>query len=184
MSVRGYRLFETAIGDCAIAWEAGRVSGTSLPADAGREATAHRMRRHFPGFDEQAGPEWVERVIQRIQQLLREGHDDLADVPLDLDVVGEFNRRVYEFARRVPPGRTVTYGEIARALGEPGASRAVGQALGQNPFAPIVPCHRVLAAGAQSGGFSAGGGVATKLRMLQTEKARFTEEPGLFDEPF
>jgi methylated-DNA-[protein]-cysteine S-methyltransferase len=67
-------------------------------------------------------------------------------------------------------------------VGEPGAARAVGQALGRNPFAPIVPCHRVLAADGRSGGFSAQGGVATKLRMLQIEGARIGAEPGLFDQ--
>ncbi|MCL4185073.1 MAG: MGMT family protein, partial [Burkholderiaceae bacterium] len=60
-------------------------------------------------------------------------------------------------------------------------ARAVGRALGRNPFAPVVPCHRVLAAGGKSGGFSAEGGVATKLRMLQIEGARFGATPGLFD---
>lgn len=75
----------------------------------------------------------------------------------------------------------MTYGEIATQIGEPFAARAVGQALGHNPFAPVVPCHRILAANSGSGGFSAEGGVATKLRMLQVEKARFGAEPGLFD---
>ena len=79
------------------------------------------------------------------------------------------------------PGETMTYGEMARRLGEPGAARAVGQALGANPFAPVVPCHRILAAHSGGGGFSAPGGVATKLRMLQIEKARFGG-PGLFDD--
>jgi methylated-DNA-[protein]-cysteine S-methyltransferase len=80
----------------------------------------------------------------------------------------------------------MTYGEVATRLGEPSAARAVGQALGRNPFAPVVPCHRVLAAagpsgGYRPGGFSAGGGLATKLRMLQIEGARLGREPGLFD---
>lgn len=80
------------------------------------------------------------------------------------------------------PGETVTYGEIARRLSDPGAARAVGQALGSNPFAPVVPCHRVLAADGRAGGFSANGGVTTKLRLLLIEHARFNG-PGLFDDP-
>ncbi len=84
-------------------------------------------------------------------------------------------------ARAIPPGRTLTYGQIAAQLGEPGAARAVGQALGHNPFAPVVPCHRILAAGNRSGGFSAHGSTDTKLRMLEAEGARFGSQPGLFE---
>ena len=69
---------------------------------------------------------------------------------------------------------------MARELGEPHAARAVGKALGQNPFAPVVPCHRILAAWGRGGGFSATGGVDTKLKMLEIEKAQ-VNGPGLFD---
>jgi methylated-DNA-[protein]-cysteine S-methyltransferase len=94
--------------------------------------------------------------------------------------VPAFHRRVYEFARTIAPGRTMTYGEIAAHLGDPTAARAVGQALGANPFAIIVPCHRVLAAGGRAGGFSAPGGVDTKRRLLEIERARIGNEPQLF----
>jgi methylated-DNA-[protein]-cysteine S-methyltransferase len=106
---------------------------------------------------------------------------DLTHLVLDMDGVPPFHQRVYALARQIPPGETLTYGELARQLGEPGAARAVGQALGHNPFAPVVPCHRVLAADGRSGGFSANGGVSTKLRMLLIERARFNG-PGLFDD--
>jgi O-6-methylguanine DNA methyltransferase len=79
---------------------------------------------------------------------------------------------VYEIARAIPAGATASYGELAARLGSPGAARAVGQALGRNPFAIVVPCHRVLAAGSKVGGFSANGGVATKLRLLSIEAER------------
>jgi len=78
---------------------------------------------------------------------------------------------VYESARAVPPGSTVSYGQIAEKIGAPGSARAVGQALGRNPFAIVVPCHRVLAAGRKLGGFTAEGGTTTKLRMLAIEGA-------------
>jgi len=107
---------------------------------------------------------------------------DLSHLQLDMEGVPPFHQRVYALARRIPPGEIVTYGELARQLNELGAARAVGQALGANPFAPIVPCHRVLAANGQAGGFSAGGGVHTKLRLLLIERARFNG-PGLFDDP-
>jgi methylated-DNA-[protein]-cysteine S-methyltransferase len=95
--------------------------------------------------------------------------------------VPEFHRRVYELTRAIPPGQVLTYGEVAARLGEPGAARAVGQALGRNPFAPVIPCHRVLAAGGKPGGFSAEGGAVTKLRMLEIEGAPLGGGPGLFD---
>ena len=99
---------------------------------------------------------------------------------LDFDGIEPFHRRVYDISREILAGQTRTYGEIATEMGEPGASRAVGQALGANPFAVIVPCHRVLAAGGRSGGFSAGGGVSTKLRILLIERAQIGNEPSLF----
>ena len=92
-------------------------------------------------------------------------------IPLDMADVPDFNRRVYEVARTVPPGATITYGEIAARLGDPQDARAVGEAMGRNPFAIVVPCHRVVAANGKMGGFSAYGGVATKQRMLIIEGA-------------
>jgi len=110
----------------------------------------------------------VQQVIDRVVALLRGEATNLADVALDMEGVPEFNARVYAIARTIPAGATITYGEIAKRLGEADA-RDVGQAMGQNPFAPIVPCHRVVAAGGKTGGFSAKGGVATKLRLLAIE---------------
>ena len=87
----------------------------------------------------------------------------------------------YEVARTIPPGATLSYGDIAARLGAPGEARAVGQALGQNPFPLVVPCHRVLAAGGKVGGSSANGGIATKLRLLSIEGARTSSAPTLFE---
>ena len=111
--------------------------------------------------------------------LLGGARPDLTSVPLDLSGVPEFHRRAYEVARTIPPGRTLTYGDIAHRLGQPGSAQAVGQAMGHNPFPIIVPCHRVLAAGGKDGGFSARGGVGTKRRMLVIEGA-LADEPTLF----
>lgn len=90
-------------------------------------------------------------------------------------------RRRFPGAAEGAPGSTLTYGELAQQLGEPAAARAVGQALGANPFPIIVPCHRVLAAGQRAGGFSAPGGARTKLRLLEIEHAPLGGTPGLFD---
>jgi methylated-DNA-[protein]-cysteine S-methyltransferase len=96
---------------------------------------------------------------------------DLRSLELDESGLDDFRRRVYAATRAVGPGTTATYGEVARTIGEPGAARAVGAALAQNPFPIIVPCHRVLAASGALHGFSAPGGIATKRRMLEIERA-------------
>jgi methylated-DNA-[protein]-cysteine S-methyltransferase len=176
----GFCAFDTAIGPCGIAWTQDAIAGCQLP-EGDRAGTLRRLHRRHPQAEEASPPPWVARVIERVRALLEGARDDLADVPLDWGDEPEFNRRVWERARAIPPGRTLTYGDIARELGDIGASRAVGQALGHNPFAPIVPCHRVLGAGNSGTGFSATGGVATKLKMLEIERAQLGTQPGLFD---
>jgi len=114
-------------------------------------------------------PAWVHRAADRITAVMGGAPDDLRDLPLDLTGLPPFARRVYEALRQVPPGATCTYGELAAALGTPGAARAVGGAVGRNPFLVVVPCHRVVAAGGRLGGFSAPGGVATKRALLAAE---------------
>ena len=175
----GFCLFVTAIGHCAIAWSQDMIKSVQLPGpDA--QTTRLRMQRLFPDVPEADAPPFVAKIITRTIALLDGKHDSLLDVPLDMEGVASFNQRVYEISRAIPPGQTMTYGEIARMMGDIGLARAVGQALGNNPFAPIVPCHRILAAGGRGGGFSAPGGVDTKLRMLEIEKAQ-VNGPGLFD---
>ncbi|HEY8048440.1 MAG TPA: methylated-DNA--[protein]-cysteine S-methyltransferase [Ramlibacter sp.] len=176
----GWCVFDTAIGACGIAWSGDAIVACQLP-EADRDATARRMLRQNLASTQLPPPGWVARVIERVQSLLAGAHDDLADVPLDMQALPDFNRRVYEATRAIAPGRTLTYGQVAREIGEPGSSRAVGQALGHNPFAPIVPCHRVLGSGNTGVGFSANGGVATKLKMLEIERAQLGGQPGLFD---
>lgn len=180
MKALGFALFDTAIGACGIAWGSQALAGVQLPEDSVAQTRA-RMRRRFPEVPEAAPPPKVQAAMARITALLSGAHDDLCDLALDMSDVPPFHQRVYALARQIPPGRMLTYGELAARLGEPGAARAVGQALGHNPFAPVVPCHRILAAHNRSGGFSAGGGVATKLKMLEAEKARFGGQAGLFD---
>lgn len=154
--------------------------GVQLPEDTGEAQTRARMQRRFPQLAECAMPPQVAAWAARVVATLQGARDDLCDVPLALDTVPPFNARVYALARRIPPGKTMTYGEMAAQLGEPGAARAVGQALGHNPFAPVVPCHRILAANGKTGGFSAGGGAATKMRMLDIEGAFAHDTLALF----
>jgi methylated-DNA-[protein]-cysteine S-methyltransferase len=178
----GYALFDTAIGRCGIAWTAHGVAGVQLP-EADDKRTHARVQRRFAAARESAPPPAVQRAIDGIVALLHGQASDLRDITLDLRGVPDFHRRVYTIARGIAPGHTLSYGDIAAQLGDPGAARAVGQALGHNPFAIIVPCHRVLAARSQSGGFSAHGGAATKLRLLSIEGVQAPGTSTLFDAP-
>ncbi|HYP77747.1 MAG TPA: methylated-DNA--[protein]-cysteine S-methyltransferase [Polyangiaceae bacterium] len=171
MTAPGFALFDTAIGRCAIAWGDGGICGVHLP-EANASATRRRMRLRYPDVSESAPPPVVQRAIDRIVTLLRGEVAELGQIDLDMTLVPAFHRRVYELARSIPPGKTLSYGEVASRIGSPGGARAVGRALGKNPFAIVVPCHRVLAAGGKPGGFSANGGVETKLKMLRIEQAQ------------
>jgi methylated-DNA-[protein]-cysteine S-methyltransferase len=133
------------------------------------------------GAVESPPPDFVEQAIAAIVRLLSGEPADLSFVDIDLDQSPEFERQVYAAARAIPPGETLTYGELAARIGVPGGAQAVGQALGRNPWPIIVPCHRILAADGKSGGFSAPGGADTKLRMLDIEGARRGSEPQLFE---
>ncbi len=174
-----YALFDTAIGRCGIAWGSRGVIGVQLP-EKSAEATRTRLMRHCPAADEAEPQKQIARAIADIQAVLRGEKKSLRAIQLDMSRAPAFNARVYETARAIPPGQTRTYGEIARALGDASAARAVGQALGRNPFAIVVPCHRVVGANDKLVGFSANGGIATKLKMLQIEGWR-ANEPSLFD---
>jgi methylated-DNA-[protein]-cysteine S-methyltransferase len=114
-------------------------------------------------------PAPVQAAVDGIRGLLAGELRDLRDIVLDERAIPEFRRQVHALTRAIPPGQTRTYGEIAAALGQPGAARAVGRVEGENPFAPIVPCHRVMGAGGDPTGFSAPGGIETKRRLLLIE---------------
>ena len=180
MVTPSFALFDTPIGPCGLAWGAHGLVGVLLP-EGSAAATRARAQRRFGGAREAAAPADVQRSMARIVGLLSGEPDDLLDITLDTSALPPFNRRVYELARGIRPGHTLTYGEVATQLGEPHAARAVGQALGANPFPIIVPCHRVLGAAGRAGGFSAHGGTRTKLRLLQIEAAPLGGAPGLFD---
>jgi methylated-DNA-[protein]-cysteine S-methyltransferase len=177
MSHAGYCLFDTPLGQCGIAW---RDDGPSvvrpavtllqLPA-ATAERTESRIARASGARGPSAPPAVIAEIIERLRKHLEGEAQDLRDILVDLTGADDFARRVYEAAREIPPGQTRTYGEIAKALGQPREAQAVGQALGKNPIALIIPCHRVVAAGGKPGGFSAHGGRATKASLLAVEGA-------------
>ncbi len=177
MSAAGFATFETTLGTCAVAWSGAGLTGVWLPEPDLLERIAQRE----PLAGEAAPPPGVQDAIGRIRDLLAGGRPELGDIPLDLQDVPEFSRNVYDIARSIPPGRTLSYGDIAGQLGDRRLARDVGQALGRNPCPIVVPCHRVLAADGSLHGFSAFGGLKTKRRMLEIEGARLpAEQPALF----
>ena len=172
--------FDTAIGGCGIAWRNDTIVATTLP-ERSLKVTVARLER-ITGGREGEPPPAIRQVVESIVALLNGERVDLNDAPCDFSKVTTFDARVYEVARAVPPGETSTYGNIARELGDPQLAQSVGGALGRNPFPIIVPCHRIIGANGKLTGFSAHGGVKTKLEMLMIEGARFGDQPGLFDD--
>jgi methylated-DNA-[protein]-cysteine S-methyltransferase len=167
-----YRVFETAAGFCAIAWNGTGVTRFQLPTSTA-EATERLVRRRLAAAVSGEPPPHVARVIEAAQRYFAGETVEFADVALDLDGQDEFFQRIYAALRRVGWGRTTTYGALAKELGAgPEAARDVGEAMARNPVPLIIPCHRVLAAGGKVGGFSAPGGAATKLKMLALEGVR------------
>lgn len=157
--------FDTALGCCGVVWSERGIVASLLP-----DASPARLKRRHPSAqstDELPTP--IAHAVEGIRALLAGEVRDLSDIVLDERGIPEFRRQVHALTRAIPPGQTRTYGEIANALGQPGAARAVGRAEGDNPFPPIVPCHRVMGAGGEPTGFSAPGGVETKRRMLLIE---------------
>lgn len=166
-----YALFETAIGFAGLAWGDQGLVACHLP-ERDAETARRGLLRRFPEASEGEIPAALAPTVEGIQALMRGEKADLTAAPLDLSRTPEFHARVYEIARAIPAGETLTYGEIAERLGDKLLARDVGQALGKNPWPIVVPCHRVTAAGGKPGGFSARGGVNTKLKLLAIEGAK------------
>jgi methylated-DNA-[protein]-cysteine S-methyltransferase len=176
----GFTLFDTAIGRCGMVWSERGVVAVRFP-ERSDEATRDRIRRRFADAREATPSVEAQRAIAGIVALLNGEPRDLRDVTVDMQDVPDFNRQVYDVARSIDPGATLTYGEVAERLGDRNLARDVAQALSQNQTPIVVPCHRVLAAGGKTGGFSAPGGVKTKLRLLSIEGAQPEAGPMLFD---
>lgn len=174
-----YALLDTAIGWAGLAWGEGGLVACHLP-ERDPETTRRCLLRRFPQAEEATLPLALAATAAGIQALMRGEKVDLRDAPLDLSRTPEFHARVYEIAQAIPAGETLTYGEIAVRLGDKLLARDVGQALGKNPWPIVVPCHRITAAGGKPGGFSARGGVNTKLKLLGIEGAAAAAQSDLF----
>src|ERR1700682_270466 len=180
MSVRGYTIFDTAIGRCGIAWGDSGIVGVQLPEQREIEPRRRLFRLH-PDARELRPPLNVEMAIEGIAALLRGEPADLSEVMLDLSGIHAFNARVYAFTRTIPRGETRTYGEVAASLRASGAVHSVSQAIARNPFVIIVPCHRVLEAGGYADKISPNGGSISKRRLLSIEGAGSLSSKTLFD---
>lgn len=167
--VDSFARFDTRLGPCALAWNERGITAVLLP-DKSPAALVRRVRERREGAVERAPDARANAAIDAMRALIDHGAGDLSGIALDLRGVPPFHQRVYDAARAIAPGETLTYGALAEKLERKGASRAVGQAMQKNPFPIVVPCHRVLAADRKLGGFSAEGGVVTKLRMLVRER--------------
>lgn len=152
-----HHIFCTTIGKMVISWEDDKITRIHLPT------RGLKIANDKP-------PQWLKKVIREIQHHLQGKYSEFHDLPLDFSQVTEFQRLVLEGCRKIEVGMTLSYGELAESIGKPKAARAVGSALGKNPFPVVVPCHRVLASGRKIGGFSAEGEICTKYRLLQIEK--------------
>ncbi len=177
-----FTLFATAIGECAIAWNAVGLTGVWLP-DTLPVRLRERIVQRRPGVAEVRPTGEVAAAVAAITALLRGERADLSGIRIDDVSLEDLDRRVYRAARTIPPGRVVTYAALAQRVGKAVSAREVGQSLGRNPFPLVVPCHRIVAASGQLGGFSAPGGAATKRRLLTIEDARLDGANDLFDTP-
>jgi len=172
-SDHGELRFETALGACGVCWSEHGIAELLLPRTRALESV--RLRSASGSV-----PESIREAIIEIVALLGGERRDLRSIALDERVIDPFRRRVYAATREIAPGETASYGEIARAIGEPEAARDVGSALAENPYPIVVPCHRVLSASGALHGFSAPGGIATKRRMLEIERAPGFTQQSLF----
>jgi methylated-DNA-[protein]-cysteine S-methyltransferase len=179
MAAFGYALFDTVLGPCGVAWGAHGLRAVQLPESDAAAARARLLRR-APGAVEAPPSALAQQAIDGVTALLAGTPVGLGSLPLDTRDLPELHVRIYDIVRRIPCGSTLSYGQVAERLGDRRLARAVGQAMARNPFAPVVPCHRVLGAAGHAGGFSARGGLRTKLLLLTIERARLSEQPDLF----
>jgi methylated-DNA-[protein]-cysteine S-methyltransferase len=172
-----YLIFDTAGGFCGIAWSSAGITRFQLPARSA-EATTRNLLRRLPDAEPGTPPPAVQETVAAVKRYFAGEEVDFSGVELDLDGQDAFFTQIYAAARRIGWGRTTTYGTLAKELGAgPEAARDVGQAMATNPVPLIIPCHRVLAAGGKVGGFSAPGGAATKVHMLELEGVRVGPPP-------
>lgn len=168
MPAMRYCLIETEIGPIGLAWSAEGLTRLQLP-EKNRDATERRLLKRCADVEFASAHAAPPNIANFLARYAAGERVDFSAVPLDLTGIDDFGQSIYRATRAVAWGETTTYGALAKQVGAPDAARAVGGAMGRNPLPIIIPCHRVLASGGKSGGFSAFGGVLTKERLLALE---------------
>lgn len=181
MNTAKYSLVKTKFGTFSIAWnEIGLVSVQFPLANEKSLATATVKKLKELDFSEIKAEKKLAPSMQRLAKKLVSHFEgkfqDFSDTPLAIKTT-PFFKEVYEFClNQLPSGKTMTYGEVAKAIGKPKSARAVGMAMAKNPIPMVIPCHRVLASTALTSktkdklcGFSAPGGIKTKKKILELE---------------
>lgn len=158
-----YDYLDTPIGTLLLAGDGKALTLVGFPR--GKE-----RKRHESGWVQDSAP--FKDARKQLGEYFA-GKRKEFDLPLQ-PAGTEFQRRVWKALQRIPYGETVSYGEIARRIGKPTASRAVGAANGKNPIPIIIPCHRVIGSTGKLTGF--GGGLPTKTKLLDLERQH--EQPG------
>lgn len=179
--------FPTAIGDCTLSWDTAGLTSFAFPTNPrfpanasewGAAAHAEPVEKgrsnpstvYRPQSTVHSPPPAIAALIARVQRHLAGDLQDFADLTYDWSRVTAFQSRVLLALLTIGPGRTATYGDLARTIGaKPGAARAIGGAVGANPWPLLIPCHRILGTGGKLTGFSAPGGVRTKAQLLALE---------------
>ena len=171
-----YQLFETSFGVCGIAWTDEGLTRVQLPqCDAA--TTAARMMSTGAGEAAASNVPLALDSITALRKYFDGAPVDFSTLTLDLRGQSTETRAINAALRTVQWGQTTTYGQLAAAIGVPGAARAVGGAMARNPWPVVVACHRVLTAKHTSGGFSAYGGATTQRRLLLLEGVVLPSEP-------
>lgn len=167
-----WQAVETRFGTFLVAAIDGRIVQSSLPGTRPAHFLAELGARH-PGvqFLQDSHDPGLSAACTQLAEYA-DGRRRTFDVPIRLEGTA-FQRRVWDELAKIPYGQTRSYGDIAAAIGRPGASRAVGQANHQNPVAPMIPCHRVITSTGTLGGY--GGGMDLKRLLLEHEGAQFDD---------
>jgi len=167
----GQAVFAAGGGWCAIAWSREGVTLLTLPFPDESSALDTLASKGLPSRGGSL-PSSIASLTESVRQYMAGGDVDLSGIRVDLSGLPPFRRKVCEYVRTIPPGQIRTYGQVAAAVGSPGAARAVGGAMAGNPVPLLVPCHRVVGANGEMVGFSAPGGTRTKRALLEMERGR------------
>ena len=174
-------VFSSPLGWNAVSLRESRVArlsfGHSSDVDAEYAAAAWRDSLGLLAADDRGHPQPADgtikqiltQIVRRLRAFMAGEADDFLDVAIDDRGMTEYHCRVIDELRRVPIGRTISYGELAARAGSPGAARAAGNFMAGNQVPLVIPCHRVIRSDGGLGGFSAPSGIAMKKRLLNME---------------